>query len=61
MKGKMYESTGTDVELVEAMLDNLDELLLQMETSIMNEDKKLDAINKLKFTKKYISSFATQL
>lgn len=45
MKGKMGKSSGTVVELVESI----------------DEVTKSDNIGKLKFTKKYISSFAAQL
>jgi len=61
MNGKQYESLGTDVELAEAMLDNIEELLAQIDESAMSDDKKADAISKLKFTKKFISGFAAQL
>ena len=62
MKGKMYESSGTDVELVEAMLDNLEELLIEYNNvEAIDEVTKSISIGKLKFAKKYISSFATQL
>jgi len=61
MNGKQYESMGADTELAEAMLDNIEELLSQIGESSMSEDKKADAISRLKFTKKFISGFAAQL
>lgn len=61
MNGKQYNSMGTDVELANAMLDNIDELLYQLEDSDMAEDKKADAISKLKFTKRFVTGFANQL
>lgn len=60
MKGKEYNSTGTDVELVAAMLDNLEEALVHYENNNFSEkDEKI--IAGLKFTKKYIEHFAAQL
>ncbi len=60
MKGKEYNSTGTDVELVAAMLDNLEETLIHYENNNFSEkDDKI--IVRLKFTKKYIEHFAAQL
>jgi|GEM_PF-3801934 len=61
MNGKQYESLGTDTELAEAMLDNIEELLSQIGESPMSEAKKADAISKLKFAKKFIGGFAAQL
>jgi hypothetical protein len=61
MNGKQYDSLGTDVELADAMLDNIEELLVQIEESSMSAEKKEDAISKLKFTRKFISGFAAQL
>lgn len=61
MNGKQYESMGTDTELAEAMLDNIEELLAQVGDSSMSDEKKADAISKLKFAKKFISGFAAQL
>ena len=61
MNGKQYETLGTDAELAEAMLDNIEELLAKISESCMGDDKKADAISKLKFTKKFISGFAAQL
>lgn len=61
MNGKQYNSMGTDVELANAMLDNIEELLLQIEESDMDEDKKADATSKLKFAKRFVTGFANQL
>lgn len=61
MKGKKYESLGTDVELANAMLDNINELLPKIEARQMDEDKKADMISKLKFTKRFVTAFANQL
>ena len=61
MNGKQYNSTGTDVELASAMLDNINELLSQLENKEMDETKKADMVSKLKFAKRFITGFANQL
>lgn len=61
MNGKQYDSMGTDVELANAMLDNIEELLSQLEGREMDEAKKADMVSKLKFAKRFVTGFANQL
>lgn len=59
--GKVYNTSGNDVDLADAMLDNIEDLLIQFEASDLEETKKQEGISKLRFTHKFITGFKEQL
>ncbi len=58
MKGKLYNSRGTDSDVVAIMLDNLEEFITHYENNKPEEKEKL---GKLKFNKEFITFFENQL
>ena len=58
MKGKQYNYRGTDLEVVTIMLNNLEEFITHYENN-KPEDKEI--LEKLKFTKEFITFFEKQL